>query len=179
MIIVQATSQHVPALAKMAKETYVENFAHYYTAEKLEAHVAKQYTHQQILADLDNGDQVHLLCNDTDPGALNPIGFCQIRCRTPSQVSPELSVEYPGPCWEVRRCNVLRGNQGKNAGSLLFEAVLSKMKEAGARTVWLLVLDENVKAQRFYEKFGLVNTGYSFFYNAGPSSLFVKPLQAE
>ncbi|KAJ3222199.1 hypothetical protein HDU78_011839 [Chytriomyces hyalinus] len=163
----------------MAKETYVENFAHYYTAEKLEAHVAKQYTHQQIQADLDNGDQVYLLCNDTDPGALNPIGFCQTRCNTPSQVSPELSVEYPAPCWEVRRCYVLRGHQGKNAGSLLFEAVLSKMKEAGARTVWLLVLDENVKAQRFYEKFGLVNTGHSFFYNAGPSSLFMKPLQTE
>ncbi|KAJ3230743.1 hypothetical protein HDU81_004284 [Chytriomyces hyalinus] len=165
MIVIHATSQHVPALAKMAKDTYVENFAHYYTAEKLEAHVAKQYTHEQIKADLDNGDQAYFLCDDADP---------EIRCKTPSQVSPEFSVEYPGPCWEVRRCYVLSGNQGKNAGSFLFEAVLSKMKEAGAATVWLLVLNENIKAQRFYEKFGLVNTGLSFFYNAGPTSLYVR-----
>ncbi|TPX40541.1 hypothetical protein CcCBS67573_g10619 [Chytriomyces confervae] len=176
MIVIQATSQHVPAIAKMAAETFVENFGQYFTPEKLEAIVAKSYSHEQIQADLDSGEQVHFLCNDADPEGLNPLGFCQIRCKDPRQASPELSVEYPGPCWEIRRCYVLRGSQGKNAGSLLLEAVLSRVKEAGARTVWLLVLNENVKAQRFYEKFGLANTGHSFFYMAGPHSLLVKQL---
>ncbi|KAJ3249297.1 hypothetical protein HDU77_007797 [Chytriomyces hyalinus] len=179
MIVIQATSRHVPVLAKMATETYVENFGRYYTPEKLEAHVTKNYTHEQIQADLDSGEQVYFLCDDADPEGLNPIGFCQTRRTTPRQVLPELSVEFPGPCWEIRRCYVLSGNQGKNAGSLLLEAVLSRVKEAGAKTVWLFVLNDNVNAQRFYQKFGFENTGHSFFYYAGTTRLFVKPLQTE
>ncbi|KAI8821910.1 acyl-CoA N-acyltransferase [Chytriomyces cf. hyalinus JEL632] len=176
MIVIQATSQHVPVIAKMAAETFVENFGQYFTPENLEAHVAKSYTHEQIQADLDNGEQVYFLCNDADVEGLNPLGFCQTRRKDPRQVSPELSVEYPQPSWEIRRCYVLRSSQGKNAGSLLLEGVLSRVKEAGAKTVWLFVLDENVKAQRFYEKFGLANTGHSFTYMAGPHNLLVKQL---
>ncbi|KAJ3228508.1 hypothetical protein HDU81_006136 [Chytriomyces hyalinus] len=177
MKVIQATSQHVPVIAKIAQETFVENFGHYYTAENLEAHVIKNYSHAQIQADLQSGERVYFLCNDTDPDALNPIGFCQTRCKTPRQVISELSVEYPEPCWEIRRCYVLRGNQGKNAGSILLETVVSKVKEAGAKTVYLFVLNENVNAQRFYQRLGFENTGLpSFFYMAGQTSLLVKLL---
>ncbi|KAI8821571.1 acyl-CoA N-acyltransferase [Chytriomyces cf. hyalinus JEL632] len=182
MIIIQATSQHVPVIARMAKETYVENYSQYYTGEKLEkleAHVATYHTHEQIQADLDGGEQVFFVCEDADREGLNPLGFCQVRRKTPRQVLPELSAEYPEPCWEIRRCYVLRGNQGKNAGSLLMQAALSKVKEAGAKTMWLFVLKDNVNAQRFYQKFGLENVGHSFFYYAGTTSLFVKQVQAE
>ncbi|KAJ3228509.1 hypothetical protein HDU81_006137 [Chytriomyces hyalinus] len=135
MKVMLETSQYVPVIARMAQETFVENSGRYYTQKNL-----------------DSGERVYFLCNDTDPDALNPIGFCQTRRKTPRQVIPELSVEYPEPCWEIRRCYVLKGNQGKNAGSFMLETVVSKVKEAGAKTVYLFVLNENVRRAKVLSK---------------------------
>ncbi len=47
---------------------------------------------------------------------------------------------------------------GRGAGSALIERCISALKEQGFRRILLWVLEENVRARRFYEKHGFVLT---------------------
>ena len=47
---------------------------------------------------------------------------------------------------------------GKGYGKPLFECVVNALKEKGFKKIYLWVLDENIRAQRFYEKNGFEKT---------------------
>ncbi len=47
---------------------------------------------------------------------------------------------------------------GKGYGKILMDAVLSELKRQGYEDVFLWVLEENVKARNFYEKYGFLPT---------------------
>ena len=47
---------------------------------------------------------------------------------------------------------------GKGYGKILIDAVLSELKRQGYEDVFLWVLEENVRARNFYEKYGFLLT---------------------
>ncbi len=51
------------------------------------------------------------------------------------------------------------------------EAVLSELKTQGYKNVFLWVLEENVRARAFYERFGFVPTGDFLNDNIGGKDL--------
>lgn len=74
-------------------------------------------------------------------------------------------------CGEVISIYLLPAYMGKGFGRLLMEAVISELKEQGYRDVFLWVLEENMRARRFYEKFGFCRTDDALTVNIGGKDL--------
>ncbi|KAJ3132471.1 hypothetical protein HK100_005272 [Physocladia obscura] len=152
MIIVPATVEHWEVLSALAKQTFDETFGHIYTPSDLETHLNTKYTHDLMVAEI-KSEIVYFLCNDDDAAARAPVGFFQLK---PNSRNELMAVdEFADPCWELHRFYLTNATQGKGGGSLLMRFALEKLKEVGAKSLWLSVWSENFKAQHFYEKFGI------------------------
>ncbi len=60
---------------------------------------------------------------------------------------------------------------GKGYGKILMDAVLSELKRQGYEKVFLWVLEENIRARHFYEKYGFLPTDDVSDANIGGKAL--------
>lgn len=67
------------------------------------------------------------------------------------------------PTIELSKCYVLADAHGSGLSAALMAATLDAARERGAAGIWLGVNNENVKANRFYEKHGFVRVGTKKF----------------
>ncbi len=72
---------------------------------------------------------------------------------------------------EVISIYLLPGYIGKGYGKILMEATLSELKMQGYENVFLWVLEENIRARGFYERFGFLLTGDFLDDNIGGKDL--------
>jgi diamine N-acetyltransferase len=64
---------------------------------------------------------------------------------------------------EVQRIYLLEKVKGRNFGKLLLQRCFQVGKEKGYETLWLGVWDQNLRAQKFYEKLEFENIGVTEF----------------
>jgi GNAT superfamily N-acetyltransferase len=69
----------------------------------------------------------------------------------------------PRPAVELSKMYVLPDHHGSGASTALMDAALASAGDWGAGCVWLGVNQENVRAQRFYEKRGFTINGARTF----------------
>jgi len=63
--------------------------------------------------------------------------------------------QFPG--WgEIISIYLLPDCMGKGYGRALLESAVSKLKKRGYEDIFLWVLEENIRARRFYERFGFL-----------------------
>jgi len=87
-----------------------------------------------------------LVCADGG-GIVGTSSFCASR-----------SERFPG--WgEVVSIYLLPEYTGKGLGRVLMESAVSGLKKRGYEDIFLWVLEENVRARRFYERFGFSPAG--------------------
>ncbi|WP_309616121.1 GNAT family N-acetyltransferase [Salinibacterium sp.] len=67
------------------------------------------------------------------------------------------------PTAELSKLYVREAHHGGGIAAALVEAVVLAAAARGARSVWLGVNDENLRANRFYEKSGFEKVGTKFF----------------
>lgn len=65
---------------------------------------------------------------------------------------------------------------GQGLGARLMQAVHAQAHRQGARTLWLGVYDRNVRAVRFYERFGFAKVGGQEFLFGG--QVYIDPVYA-
>jgi diamine N-acetyltransferase len=63
---------------------------------------------------------------------------------------------------------------GQGYGSALMHAAQAKARSLGGQTLWLGVYDRNVRAVRFYERFGFTNVGGKEFVFGG--HVYIDPI---
>lgn len=68
---------------------------------------------------------------------------------------------------EVISIYFLPDYMGKGYGRILLKTVLNELKKQGFSEVFLWVLEENIRARRFYEKYGFSYTGEYLDDNIG------------
>lgn len=64
---------------------------------------------------------------------------------------------------EVQRIYLLEKVKGKGFGKLLIDKSIEIGREKGYEMLWLGVWDQNIEAQKFYEKIGMKNVGLTDF----------------
>ena len=74
-------------------------------------------------------------------------------------------------CGEIVSIYLLPEYIGRGAGSALMERCVSELKEQGWSSILLWVLEDNVRARRFYEKHGFTATGEVMENNIGGREL--------
>lgn len=92
--------------------------------------------------------------------AVDPQGhlsaYAQLRPGSPPQGTASDAIEL----W---RFYVDAAHHGRGLAHQLMDATLDAAAKRGAKTIWLGVWEQNVRAQQFYRKFGFDDIGWQTF----------------
>lgn len=80
-----------------------------------------------------------------------PVGYAKVKINS---TTPEIQAESPA---QLQKLYVLQDFIPRKVGAPLMQTVLEILEVQSSDLLWLVVLQSNVRAIRFYEKFGFVN----------------------
>lgn len=151
-------------LAELGAATFSETFAHLYPPEDLRAFLSESHTpeaHAQILAD--PSQAVWLAMSGEAAAGYAHAGPCGL---PHPDVTPR--------CLELKRLYVLKPWQGAGVAARLMDAAMTWMTAAEPPEIYLGVWSENIRAQRFYARYGFGPVGeYEFPVGASRDREFI------
>ena len=134
----------VEVLAKIAKQTFRETFAHDNTEEQLQEYFEEAYSLRVLLTELENPEsETYFIMHEEEIA-----GFLKVNWGN-AQTERELENAF-----EIQRLYVLQTYQGFGLGKQLFEFALEHAEKNGFSWAWLGVWEHNTKAQVFYYRYG-------------------------
>ena len=134
----------VEVLAKIAKQTFRETFAHDNTEEQLQEYFEEAYSLRTLSTELENPDsETYFIMHEEEIA-----GFLKVNWGN-AQTERELENAF-----EIQRLYVLQTYQGFGLGKQLFEFALELAENNGFSWAWLGVWEHNTKAQAFYNRYG-------------------------
>jgi ribosomal protein S18 acetylase RimI-like enzyme len=140
-----AESSDLPALAELARASFVVAFGHLYRAEDLAAFLAEHRTPEAYGEHLaDPGTRIQLA--ETDRALA---GYALIHI--PSEFASESDASLP---LALHQLYCAPGMTGRGTGAALMEWALGEARTLGCDAVQLSVYSENFAAQRFYARYG-------------------------
>ena len=134
----------VEVLAKIAKQTFRETFAHDNTERQLQEYFDEVYDLRVLTAELENPESSTYFITIEDEIA----GYLKVNWGG-AQTEREL-----GDAFEIQRFYVLQRFQGLGLGKQLFEFALELATKNSFSWAWLGVWEGNLKAQAFYNRYG-------------------------
>ena len=134
----------VEVLAKIAKQTFRETFAHDNTEEQLQEYFEEAYSLKTLLTEFENPEsETYFIMHEEEIA-----GFLKVNWGN-AQTERELENAF-----EIQRLYVLQTYQGFGLGKQLFEFALEHAEKNGFSWAWLGVWEHNTKAQVFYYRYG-------------------------
>ena len=134
----------VEVLAKLAKQTFRETFAHDNTEEQLQEYFEETYNLRVLSTELENPEsETYFIMHEEEIA-----GFLKVNWGN-AQTERELENAF-----EIQRLYVLQTYQGFGLGKQLFEFALEHAEKNGFSWAWLGVWEHNTKAQVFYYRYG-------------------------
>ena len=134
----------VEVLAKLAKQTFRETFAHDNTEEQLQEYFEEAYNLRVLLTELEDPDsETYFIMHEEEIA-----GFLKVNWGN-AQTERELENAF-----EIQRLYVLQTYQGFGLGKQLFEFALEHAEKKCFSWAWLGVWEHNTKAQAFYNRYG-------------------------
>lgn len=144
-----------PALAAIGRETFVETFGHLYRPEDLNAFVDATYATKAVARDIADPQRI-LRVAEVD-GAM--AGYCKLG--TSVSFTDYDIVDRHG--MELKQLYVRAAFQGTGIAVALMDWAMAEMRARGAEVIVLSVWSENVRAQRFYERYGFRKVADTYF----------------
>lgn len=136
-------------LARLKAETFVETFAADNDPAHVQAHLAREFTPEEVRRSLDDDRSTTWWL--LDDGAA--VGFLKVN-RSDAQTEPHL-----GDGLEVEQVYVLSSHHGRGLGSRLLAHATETARSEGFSFVWLGVWEHNRRAIAVYEHLGFVPIG--------------------
>ena len=146
MILREATPADIPALSKLATDSFIAKFGHLYSAENLAMFLEENLSGQAITAELANPDRVYRLA-EGDDGAL--LGYAKIglNCGFPDHARG-------GRVMELKQLYAAPEATGKGIGGALMDWAMDQFAAREADEAQLSVYAHNEGAHRFYRRYG-------------------------
>ena len=134
----------VEVLAKIAKQTFRETFAHDNMEEQLQEYFEEAYNLRVLSTELEDPDsETYFIMHEEEIA-----GFLKVNWGN-AQTERELENAF-----EIQRLYVLQTYQGFGLGKQLFEFALEHAEKNAFSWAWLGVWEHNTKAQAFYNRYG-------------------------
>jgi len=134
----------VEVLAKLAKQTFRETFAHDNMEEQLQEYFEETYNLRVLSTELENPEsETYFIMHEEEIA-----GFLKVNWGN-AQTERELENAF-----EIQRLYVLQTYQGFGLGKQLFEFALEHAEKKCFSWAWLGVWEHNTKAQAFYNRYG-------------------------
>lgn len=142
-----ATLQDAPIITQLGRQTFVDTFGHLFLPEALEAYLNETFQLEKISNSLQKPYN-HYFIAFSDA---MPVGYVKIKINS---ITPEIQAERPV---QLQKLYVLQDYISKKIGAALMQTILEMPAVQASDLLWLVVLQSNTHAIRFYEKFGFVN----------------------
>ena len=145
LILRTATTADIPAISRLAIDSFVAKFGPMYRAEDLAAFLAESYSQDAIAAELANPDRLYRLAERE--GQL--LAYCKLG----------LSCSFPdyargSNVLELKQLYALSQATGMGIGGALMDWAMDEFAARGADEVQISVFSGNEGAQRFYQRYG-------------------------
>ena len=138
-------------MATLGARSFTETFGHLYTPENLAAFLLN-HSEANWRGELTDPRFVVRIAEADDAA----IGFAKVG-------PPSLPFAPTAPSTELRQLYLLKPWQGAGVGAVLMDWVLAEAGRRGAGELYLSVFVDNLRAQRFYARYGFEAVGrYDF-----------------
>ena len=145
------TSDDIPAIDRIFRESFCETFAHLYSDQDLQAFLGK-FTREAWAEEVGSPAYAFRIAEVEGEA----VGYAKIG---PSA----LPVEAARPSVELRQLYILKQWHGSGIAAALMEWALEEARRREVRELLLTVYTDNHRAKRFYERYGFEEVGpYAF-----------------
>ena len=152
------TNDDVPVLSVLAKQSFYDTFTGTCTEEDMRSFLEAYFNEKKLAAEVKESGNFFFFA---EIGGV-PVAYLQFM------------EDYTGfplmkkwKALELKRIYVLKEYYGKGIAQQLMDHILNYAKERNYEVVWLGVWEHNVRAQKFYEKYGFVNSGHTHDFPIG------------
>lgn len=161
-----ASANDAPALADFAATAFWDTYREIDDPEDLADYIAEHFRPEAMAEAITDPTATTLLA---EAGA-ELAGYAVLR-----RVAAPPCVAGPAPI-ELARFYLGKAHIGQGQGAQLMLAVHAEARRLAAQTLWLGVYDRNLRAVRFYERFGFVKVGGKEFAFGG--KIYIDPIYA-
>ena len=154
----RATIADAEAITTVARQTFYDTFTGTCTEEDMQSFLEDYFNLKQIGTELTNENDFYYVA-EADGNAVGYLRFMEDYDSFP--------VMRQWKSLELKRLYVLKEFQGKGVARQLMDCILQYAKENYYEVVWLGVWENNLRAQKFYFKYGFVNSGYTHDFPIG------------
>jgi ribosomal protein S18 acetylase RimI-like enzyme len=154
--VFEVNQSHLERLQRIAQETFYRTFIHETTEQNMQAYLAEVFSIEQLQQQLLNTDiQLFLAVADEDVGYLKlNTGTSQTELREEEGI-------------EIERLYVKQPFHGKGVADALMQQAIKTGVALKKSYIWLGVAETNVKAVKFYSKYGFEVFGQHAFLLGG------------
>ncbi len=153
LILHTASIKDAALIADFARQTFETAFGPDNDPEDMRTYLDDCFTHKQIKSELEKSDVTYLLAYAGKMLA----GYIKL------EAGPPPDYETASNPVQLSRIYVASHLLGQGLGSQLMQLTLQECRRLGYGSVWLGVWDQNVKAQKFYERCGYRKIGSKSF----------------
>ena len=154
----RVTIADVAALAVIARQTFYDTFTGTCTDEDMQSFLDEHYNEEQLGNELLDEET---FCFFAEAGGA-PVAYLHFK-----EDYKNFPTIKKWKALELKRIYVLKEFHGKGIAQKLMDYFLNFAAEKKYEAVWLGVWEHNIRAQKFYEKFGFVNSGYTHDFPIG------------
>ncbi|CZS98914.1 uncharacterized protein RAG0_07466 [Rhynchosporium agropyri] len=151
----EANPKDIEAIASLGSRVFTASFGYSLSTRDLEAYLQSAYSIAAIISDLSNTNIDTIVATDSQD---HVVGFSQL-----TRGTTEPCLEGMEKTVELQRLYVSEDCHGAGIGRKLANRVEELAREQGFVTMWLGVWEDNLKAQKVYEKLGYVKIGHHDF----------------
>jgi diamine N-acetyltransferase len=148
----------VTALSALARKTFYDTFTGTCTEADMQGFLDQFYSEAQLGKELLDEETFCFFAE------VDSVPVAYLHFKEDYKNLPEIK---KWKALELKRIYVLSEFQGKGIAQMLMDFFLNFAVEKKYEVVWLGVWEHNLRAQKFYEKYGFVNSGYTHDFPIG------------
>lgn len=149
---------YVTALSVLARQTFYDTFTGTCTEEDMQSFLDHHYSKEQLGKELQDDE---MYCFFAEADGL-PVAYLQFQENYRN--FPEVK---KWKALELKRIYVQKELQGKGIAQKLMDFFLDFAAEKKYEVVWLGVWEHNLRAQKFYDKYGFEDSGHTHDFPIG------------
>ena len=151
-------TEDVSLLVEMSRTTFYDTFLDTCTAADMDYFLAQNFNRAQLEKEIANPEEHNFFVAANG----KPVGYIRFM-----EDYTDLPIMKKWKALELKRFYILKEYHGKGIAQKLMDFFLAYAHQNKFEAVWLGVWEDNLRAQKFYEKYGFVNSGHTHDFPIG------------
>ena len=152
------TLADVDALTAIARQTFYDTFTGTCSEADMQSFLDQYYSRLQLSAELNNPETYCFFAEASG----KPVAYLLFM-----EDYKNFPMMKKWKALELKRIYVQKEFHGQGIAQKLMDFILNYAAQQNYEVVWLGVWEHNLRAQKFYEKYGFINSGYTHDFPIG------------